>query len=126
MSRICLIFLIISFYGLQTSFAQEKVFSTPDKKAMYPGGKLALAKFLKDNVKYPAEAKTAKTKGTVIVSFIVEKSGALTNIEVAYGIGKGCDAEALRVVRKMPKWYPGSVGGKPVRVLYKLTIKFPQ
>jgi protein TonB len=117
----------MSFYGLQISFAQEsKIYTTSDTKPIYPGGKLALAKFLKDNVKYPEEAKAANKKGTVVVSFIVEKSGALTGLEVINGIGKGCDVEALRIVRKMPKWIPGLVGGKPVRALHKLSIAFPQ
>ena len=125
--RICLIFFIMGFYGLQISFAQDnKIYTTPAKMPIYPSGKLALAKFLKDNVKYPEEAKAANIKGIVVVSFIVEKSGALTSIEVINGIGKGCDVEALRIVRKMPKWYPGSVGRKPVRALYKLSIAFPQ
>lgn len=121
-------FLIVLAFGIyvSTCAAQEKVYTNPDKAPMYPGGKPGIAKFLKDNVVYPAEAAKDSTKGTVTVSFIIEKTGGLSSIEVAEGIGKGCDVEATRVVRKMGKWYPGSVEGKPVRTLYKLAIKFPQ
>ncbi len=107
--------------------AQDNYICTnPDIKPLYPGGNAALAKFLKANIKYPAEADSADYTGTVCVSFIIEKTGGLTNLEIIEGIGYGCDAEALRIVRKMPKWLAGSKGGKPVRVPYKLYIKFPQ
>jgi periplasmic protein TonB len=115
------------FTGIAVSHAQDnKIFTTPDKQPMYPGGKDALIKFVKDNLKYPALADSNKVAGSVTVSFVIEKTGGITGLEVAKGIGSGCDEEAMRIVRKMPKWYPGSVAGKPVRVLYKLTIKFPQ
>jgi len=124
--RIAILFLSVAFCSINITFAQDnKVYTTPDKAAMYPGGNYALTKFIKDNIRYPEEAKTANVKGTVVVSFIVEKSGVLTSIEVIFGIGKGCDEEALRIVRKMKQWFPGSVGGKSVRSLYKLSIKFP-
>lgn len=112
--------------GIQISYAQNEICTKPDKAAFYPGGSMALVKFLKTNVKYPDAAKTAKVKGTVLISFIIEKSGGLTSLEILKGLGHGCDEEALRVVRKMPKWYPASVGGQPVRSVYKLYIKFPQ
>jgi protein TonB len=124
--RICFVVLLVGIYGLQAAIAQDKVYTKPDVMPVYSGGKAALAKFLKDNVKYPEEAKAANTKGTVTVSFIVEKSGGITGVEVVSGIGHGCDAEAMRVVRKMKYWFPGSVGGKPVRVMYKLPVAFPQ
>jgi periplasmic protein TonB len=109
------------------AFSQDnKVYTTPEKQPFYSGGNVAIAKFLKENVKYPEAAKADSTSGTVIVSFIVEISGGLSSIEVVSGIGKGCDEEALRVVRKMTKWFPGSVGGKPVRTFHKISIKFPQ
>lgn len=125
--RISLIVLLMTIFGGHYLLAQGNSLCTnPDVKPLYPGGNGALAKFLKANVVYPAEADSANFTGTVCVSFIVEKTGALSSIDIAEGIGKGCDAEALRVVRKMPKWLAGSKGGVPVRVLYKLYIKFPQ
>lgn len=117
----------LTIFSTIRSVAQEgKVYTTATVMPSYPGGKDALAKFLKTNVKYPAAADSAKIKGSITVSFIVEKTGALTSLDVTNTIGHGCDEEGLRVVRKMPKWNPGTIGGKPVRVAYKLVIKFPQ
>ena len=110
----------------QPAFSQEKVYTKADIMPSYPGGKLAIAKFIKDNLIYPEEAKTANVKGTVVVCFIVEKTGGRTSIEVINGIGSGCDEEAMRLVRKMKTWIPGTIGGKAVRVKYKLSIVFPQ
>lgn len=125
--KISLIVFLMAVYGVPFLAAQDNAICTnPDIKPLYPGGNAALVKFLKENVKYPAEADSVNYSGTVCVSFIVEKTGGLSSIEIAKGIGKGCDEEALSVIRKMPKWLAGSKGGKPVRVLYKLWIKFPQ
>lgn len=125
--RTFFLFIFLSVYGVPFLVAQDNAICTdPDIKPLYPGGNAALVKFLKENVKYPAEADSVNYSGTVCVSFIVEKTGGLSSIEIAKGIGKGCDEEALSVIRKMPKWLAGSKGGKPVRVFYKLYIKFPQ
>jgi periplasmic protein TonB len=125
--RISFIVIVMAFVGSHCAIAQDNSICTdPDIKPLYPGGGAALAKYLKENVKYPLEADSVDYTGTVCVSFIIEKSGGLTSIEISKGIGKGCDEEALRVVRKMPKWLAGSKGGKTVRVAYKLYVKFPQ
>jgi len=118
--------LSLSFIAFSTSFAQDKVYTNPEKAALYPGGIQALNKFIKTNLKYPDEAKSANIKGTVEVSFVIEKTGGLSSIQVTKGLGHGCDEEALRIVRKLPKWFPASVGGQDVRSTYKLIIKFPQ
>ena len=122
-STIIFSFLFIAF---SSSFAQDKVYSNPDKPALFPGGNQALIKFIKTNLKYPDEAKAANIKGSVEVSFVIEKTGGLSSIQVTKGLGHGCDEEALRIVRKLPKWFPASVGGQDVRSTYKLIIKFPQ
>lgn len=125
--RVPIILFLMMIYGVHLLPAQDNAICTnPDIKPLFPGGNAALVKFLKENVKYPSEADSVDFKGTVCVSFIIEKTGSLTSIDIAEGVGKGCDAEAMRVIRKMPKWLAGSKGGKPVRVLYKLYIKFPQ
>ncbi|NTW33867.1 MAG: energy transducer TonB, partial [Bacteroidetes bacterium] len=103
----------------------NKVYAKADKGPYYMGGKPAFDKFLKANLKYPAEALAIKKTGVVVVSFIVEKIGGITNIEVIQGIGYGCDEEAIRLVRKMPKWIPGTVEGKTIRVIHKVSINFP-
>ncbi|MEO6632074.1 MAG: energy transducer TonB [Mucilaginibacter sp.] len=83
-----------------------------------------LYKFLGRTVRYPATARENNTQGSVRVSFVVEKDGALTDIKVTRGIGDGCDEEAVRVMKLSPKWIPGSQGGKAVRVVYSIPISF--
>jgi protein TonB len=120
------IIIFMAFGMIQSSYAQDKIYTTTDKPPYYPGGSIALSKFLKTNIVYPETAKSANITGTVTVSFVVELSGNLTKVEVLKGLGGGCDEEAIRVVKKMPKWLPASVQGQAVRSIYKLNIKFPQ
>ena len=122
----CVIILLFVIFGISTSYSQDKVYTNPDKVALYPGGSKALTKFIKDNLKYPEEAKKANINGVVEVSFIIEKTGGITSINITKGLGHGCDEEACRIVRNLLKWYPASVAGQPVRSTYKLSIKFPQ
>jgi periplasmic protein TonB len=98
--------------------------SRPDKMPEFPNGKNALIMFLSQNIVYPKAARDAEIQGTVIVRFVVNVDGSISNIEVYKGIGNGCDEEAVRVIKQMPKWTPGSVKGKPVRVKYNLPITF--
>ena len=97
------------------------VHKTPD----YVGGRSAMMAFIRDNIKYPEEARKQDVKGTVYVSFVVEKDGSLSKIKILRGIGSGCDKEVLRVMKLMPKWMPGEdESGKPVRVAFNLPVKF--
>jgi periplasmic protein TonB len=80
--------------------------------------------FLSGKIKYPAEALENGIKGTVYVSFVIDREGNVTNTKVLRGIGSGCDEEALRVVNEMPQWIPGTQRGKPVKVQYNLPIRF--
>jgi TonB family protein len=102
----------------------KEVFTVVEKQPSYPGGQDGYRKFLTDNIKYPETAMKNNVMGTVYVTFVVEKDGAVTNVKVLRGIGSGCDEEALRVVKMMPKWIPGEEKGKPVAVQYNLPIKF--
>ncbi|MFP4470559.1 MAG: energy transducer TonB [Bacteroidales bacterium] len=90
----------------------------------FPGGYPALLEFLSRQIKYPEMAKAANVQGTVHVSFIVMPDGSVSNIEVIRGIGGGCDEEAVRVVKLMPKWKPGIQAGKPVKRGLVIPIKF--
>lgn len=81
-------------------------------------------KFLRDNIKYPQIARESGIQGTVYVTFVVEKDGRVTDIRVLRGIGGGCDEEAVRVIKAMPRWQPGKQRGKPVRVQFNMPIKF--
>jgi len=90
----------------------------------FPGGEAELYGFLKRNTQYPRMAVEVGIQGTVFVTFVVEKDGSITGVNLLKGIGGGCDEEAIRVVRNMPKWKPGKQRTIPVRVQYNLPIKF--
>ena len=81
-------------------------------------------KYLRKNIKYPAMAKESGISGTVHVTFVINKNGEIKDAKVIRGIGGGCDKEALRVVKNMPKWNAGKQRGKPVRVQYNLPVRF--
>ena len=96
----------------------------PETMPQFPGGREVLLKYLAVNIKYPASAVKAKKQGRVIVTFIVQKDGSITHAKIARSIDPELDAEALRVVKGMPKWTPGTQLGKPVSVKYTLPVKF--
>ena len=88
----------------------------------YPGGDYN--SFVAGNIVYPVMAKESNIQGTVYITFVVETDGSITDVKVLRGIGGGCDEEAVRVVKMMPKWNPGKQSGKSVRVQFNLPIKF--
>ena len=96
----------------------------PETMPYFPGGNVLMLKYLADNIKYPASAVKAKKQGRVIVTFIVQKDGSITHAKIVRSINPELDAEALRVVKGMPKWTPGTQLGKPVSVKYALPVKF--
>ena len=83
-----------------------------------------MMEFVAKNVVYPKEAQDKGISGRVFVSFIVEKDGSVSNVELKRGIGGGCDEEAVRVISAMPKWKPGKMKGEPVRVSYMMPVFF--
>ncbi|RZK78514.1 MAG: TonB family protein [Pedobacter sp.] len=99
-------------------------FTSLDVAPSFPGGMEKFYQFLKRTVKYPAEAQTNNISGKVFLSFIIEKSGALTDIKVDRGLGYGLDEEAIRVLKESPDWIPGSQKGKKVRVKYHIPLSF--
>ncbi|MEI6434621.1 MAG: M56 family metallopeptidase [Bacteroidota bacterium] len=102
----------------------KEVYTVVEKKPSYQGGEQGYQKFLVENIKYPEAAIKNSVTGTVYVTFVIEKDGAVTDVKVLKGIGSGCDEEAVRVVKMMPKWIPGEDKGKPVAVQFNLPIKF--
>ena len=104
--------------------ANDKVLEKAEVMPEFPGGEQAMMKFVAENVQYPEEAKEKEISGRVLVGFIVEKDGSIADVKVVKGIGGGCDEEAVRVVKAMPKWKPGMDKGKPVRVHYMLPLIF--
>jgi protein TonB len=102
----------------------QQVFTVVEEDPSFPGGEDARIKFLQENVVFPEEARQLSIEGRVFVTFIVEPDGSLSDIRLLRGIGAGCDDEAIRVVKKMPKWIPGKQRGIPVRVQFNMPIKF--
>ena len=90
----------------------------------YPGGTAAMFEFIQKNVKYPESAKEKGIEGKVYVQFVVEKDGSLSSFQVLRGVSEDIDAEAIRVLKSMPKWKPGMQDGEPVRVQYTMPFKF--
>ena len=90
----------------------------------FPGGDSERLKFLSKNIRYPQQASENGVHGTVFVSFVVKKDGSLDDVKILQGIGNGCDEEAIRVVKKMPRWNPGYQNGKKVAVLFHMNIDF--
>ena len=100
------------------------VYNIVEKMPEFPGGEKALTDYMANNVKYPEEAKNKNIAGRVFVSFVVEKDGSVNEVKVLRGIGGGCDEEAVRVIKSMPKWKPGIQKGKPVRVSFQMPFMF--
>ena len=102
----------------------DTIYQTVEQMPQFPGGEAALIDFVGKNIQYPQEAKEKNISGRVFVGFVIEKDGSVSNVEVVRGIGGGCDEEAVRVIKGMPKWEPGKQKGKPVRVNYMMPINF--
>ncbi|HOY30726.1 MAG TPA: TonB family protein [Bacteroidales bacterium] len=102
----------------------DAVYTYVEESPQFPGGENARILFLRNNIKYPQLALQNKIQGKVYVSFIIEKDGSLSNIKVLQGIGAGCDEEALRVTRLMPRWKPGKTQGHEVRVVINMPVNF--
>lgn len=103
---------------------EQKIFLVVESMPEFPGGEAAMYKFIADIIEYPRLAKETGISGRVFVTFVVEKDGRVTDVQILRGIGGGCDEEAIRVIKAMPKWTPGKQRGKPVRVQFRMPIKF--
>ena len=104
--------------------ANDKVYEVCEQMPTFPGGDAALMKYLAENIKYPVSAQKAKEQGRVVVQFIVEKDGTVTGVKTVRSVTPALDAEAVRVIKAMPKWTPGKQGGQPVRVNYNVPVSF--
>ncbi len=108
----------------EAEIQEEQIFVVVEAMPEYPGGDAARMEFLNKNIKYPTMARESGIQGRVYVTFVVEKDGSVTDVRVLRGIGGGCDEEAVRVVKAMPKWIPGRQRNKPVRVQFNLPVRF--
>ena len=102
----------------------DEYFMVVENMPEFPGGDIGLMKYIQKNVRYPAIAKEYNITGKVYVSFIVDKQGTVTNVKIVRGVDKNLDAEAVRVVKSLPKYKPGKQRGKPVRVMFTIPINF--
>lgn len=104
--------------------AEEEVLISVEQDPQFPGGMKELLKYLQKNVHYPPAAQRANIEGKVVVQFVVEKDGSVGQVKVLKSVGFGCDEEAVRVVKSMPKWAPGKQNGRAVRVYYTLPVSY--
>lgn len=103
---------------------KEDTFIVVEKPPRFPGGEDARIRFLAENIRYPQEARQKFIYGTVYISFVVSKTGDITDVKILRGIHPSIDEESVRVIKLMPKWEPGTQYGKPVNVQYNMPIKF--
>jgi protein TonB len=99
-------------------------FVSIEKQPEYPGGLPKFYAYLSKAIKYPPMAQENNVQGKVFLSFVVERDGKLTDIQVTRGLGSGTDEEAIRVLKASPRWIPGIQNGKPVRVKYNINVNF--
>ncbi|TCD17500.1 energy transducer TonB [Pedobacter psychrodurus] len=125
--------IFLALMGIAMYYNSAKAQNNPDKvydfvsvekQPGFPGGISNFYKYLSHEIKYPEAAKKNKTQGKVFASFVVEKNGALTDLQVIRSLSTETDKEALRVLNKSPRWNPGLIDGKPVRVKYNIAINF--
>jgi TonB family protein len=102
----------------------DETFQVVEQMPEFPGGMGEWLKWLQANIKYPKEAKEKGEHGRVILQFIVEKDGSITDVKVVRSVSPALDAEAIRVASAMPKWKPGMQRGKVVKVKYTLPVMF--
>ena len=104
--------------------AKEKVYDVVEQMPEYPGGMSELMKFIGETMKYPEDAEKQQKEGLVLVRFVVEKDGSVNDVEVVKDAWPSLDAEAIRVVKLLPKWTPGKQNGKVLRVKYTIPFRF--
>ena len=106
------------------SQSNQNVYDQVEEMPEFPGGMPALIEFLQTNIKYPKDAIKQDVGGKVMVMFVVETDGSISNVRVARKVFPSLDEEAVRVVKAMPKWKPGKEKGRPVRVNFTLPVVF--
>ena len=103
---------------------EQKVFDVVEQMPSFPGGPSALFEYLSKNIKYPVVAEENGVQGRVIVTFVVERDGSITDVKVVKSVDPSLDKEAQRVVKSMPHWIPGKQNGSAVRVKYTVPVTF--
>ena len=109
---------------VEEEVVEQEIFQIVEEMPAFPGGEQKLMEYVGKNIKYPQIARETGIQGRVFIGFVVEPDGSVSNVKLLRGIGGGCDEEAMRVVKSMPKWKPGKQRGKAVRVSYMLPVNF--
>jgi protein TonB len=109
---------------VEEEVVEQEIFQIVEEMPAFPGGEAKLMEYVGKNIKYPQIARETGIQGRVFIGFVVEPDGSVSNVKLLRGIGGGCDEEAMRVVKSMPKWKPGKQRGKAVRVSYMLPVNF--
>jgi protein TonB len=126
------IFFLFILFGVGLTVLNGQTESSDTSKAIvkgeqmpeFPGGEEAFSAYLDKTLVYPKEAKKKNIQGKVWITFLIDREGNIYNVEIIEGIGGGCDEEAVRVIKNMPKWKPGTQDGKPVIVKFRFPINF--
>ena len=109
---------------VEEEVVEQEIFQIVEEMPAFPGGEQKLMEYVGKNIKYPQIARETGIQGRVFIGFVVEPDGSVSNVKLLRGIGGGCDEEAMRVVKSMPKWKPGKQRGKAVRVSYQIPVFF--
>ena len=127
-------FVLLSFAGLNAQEVaddasvqgpdEQGVYDKPEKPAAFPGGLDAYVRFMTANMNYPEKARKKGVEGTVVLSFIVDKSGWIRDIKVLKSLSKECDKEAIRMVKAMPRWFAAEHNGEKVNCRFTCPITF--
>ena len=102
----------------------DEVFTIVEQQPEFPGGRDAIYQYIQKKFRYPSQARRMGIEGRVSVQFVVDKSGNITEVQAVKGVGAGCDKEAVRIIKSMPKWKAGKHRGKAVKVRMILHIAF--
>jgi len=124
MKRILLCLMMATLMTLSSEAQTDKVYDRVEVMPEFPGGMQGLFEYMQNNVNYPKEAQKQKIEGRVIVSFIVEKDGSISDVHPLTAVHPLLDKEAMRLVNEMPRWKPGTEKGKAVRVSFALPVSF--
>ena len=124
-SLVITILLVAGFAFSARSQATDSVYTAVDVQPEFPGGTKALGKYVDGkNHEYPKEARKNNIEGKVVIQFIINEDGMCSNFEVVKGIGFGCDEAAVEAFKKMPKWKPAKVNGKPVKFRAQMAYNY--
>ena len=109
---------------VEEEVVETEIFQIVEEMPQFPGGDAKLLEYVATHIKYPQIARETGIQGRVFVGFVVEPDGSVSNVKILRGIGGGCDEEAMRVIKSLPKWKPGKQRGKAVRVSYQIPVLF--